>query len=131
MKGIKLGEMNTMKVVKAVDFGMYLDGGDEGEILLPTRYVPDGCKPGDTLYFVHHARRNIKFSTTNLFQSSPKFRLKYHRQCDNQNGHQFVQNPANHMELQPSSKHRKYTKENQTLQKSRRSGITNQYIYAI
>ena len=35
MKGIKLGEMNTMKVVKEVDFGMYLDGGDEGEILLP------------------------------------------------------------------------------------------------
>ena len=28
MKGIKLGEMNTMKVVKEVDFGMYLDGGD-------------------------------------------------------------------------------------------------------
>ena len=49
MKGIKLGEMNTMKVVKEVDFGMYLDGGDEGEILLPTRYVPEGCKPGDTL----------------------------------------------------------------------------------
>lgn len=49
MKGIKLGEMNTLKVVKAVDFGMYLDGGDEGEILLPTRYVPQGCKPGDTL----------------------------------------------------------------------------------
>ena len=49
MKGIKLGEMNTLKVVKSVDFGMYLDGGDEGEILLPTRYVPNGCKPGDTL----------------------------------------------------------------------------------
>ena len=41
--------MNTMKVVKEVDFGMYLDGGDEGEILLPSRYVPEGCKPGDTL----------------------------------------------------------------------------------
>lgn len=49
MKGIKLGEMNTMTVVKEVDFGMYLDGGDEGEILLPTRYVPKGCKPGDVL----------------------------------------------------------------------------------
>lgn len=49
MKGIKLGEMNTMKVVKRVDFGMYLDGGDEGEILLPARYVPADCKVGDTL----------------------------------------------------------------------------------
>ena len=34
---------------KKVDFGVYLDGGDDGEILLPTRYVPEGCKPGDVL----------------------------------------------------------------------------------
>lgn len=38
-----------MEVVKEVDFGMYLDGGDDGEILLPKRYVPEGCKPGDML----------------------------------------------------------------------------------
>lgn len=49
MKGIRLGEMNTMKVVKRVDFGMYLDGGDEGEILLPARYVPADCNIGDML----------------------------------------------------------------------------------
>ena len=46
---INLGEYNTLKVVKEVDFGMYLDGGDDGEILLPSRYVPEGCKPGDEL----------------------------------------------------------------------------------
>lgn len=46
---IKFGEYNKLTVVKKVDFGMYLDGGDEGEILLPTRYVPEGCKPGDEL----------------------------------------------------------------------------------
>lgn len=49
MNGIKLGEYNHLTVVKQVDFGMYLDGGDEGEILLPARYVPEGCKPGDEL----------------------------------------------------------------------------------
>lgn len=49
MNGIKLGGMNRLAVVKQVDFGMYLDGGDEGEILLPARYVPEGCKPGDEL----------------------------------------------------------------------------------
>ena len=38
-----------MTVVKSVDFGMYLDGGDEGEVLLPARYVPEGCKVGDEL----------------------------------------------------------------------------------
>ncbi|NPD93175.1 CvfB family protein [Xylanibacter muris] len=49
MNGIRLGEYNRLKVVKEVDFGMYLDGGDEGEILLPSRYVPQGCRPGDEL----------------------------------------------------------------------------------
>lgn len=49
MNGIRLGEYNHLKVVKSVDFGIYLDGSDEGEILLPARYVPDGCKPGDEL----------------------------------------------------------------------------------
>ena len=46
---IELGKMNRLRVVKAVDFGMYLDGGDAGEILLPARYVPEGCSVGDEL----------------------------------------------------------------------------------
>ncbi|WP_299229571.1 S1-like domain-containing RNA-binding protein [uncultured Bacteroides sp.] len=49
MSHIKLGEYNLLEVVKEVDFGVYLDGGEDGEILLPTRYVPQGCKPGDVL----------------------------------------------------------------------------------
>lgn len=46
---IELGRYNQLEVVKEVDFGLYLDGGEEGEILLPARYVPEGCKPGDIL----------------------------------------------------------------------------------
>ncbi|MEG1563077.1 MAG: S1-like domain-containing RNA-binding protein [Bacteroides sp.] len=46
---IELGKFNTLEVVKQVDFGMYLDGDEEGEILLPTRYVPDDCQIGDRL----------------------------------------------------------------------------------
>mgnify|MGYP006386259921 FL=1 len=46
---IKLGDYNRLRVVKKVDFGMYLDGGDEGEILLPTRYVPEGLSIGDEI----------------------------------------------------------------------------------
>lgn len=46
---IELGRFNELEVVKQVDFGMYLDGGEEGEILLPARYVPEGCKVGDRL----------------------------------------------------------------------------------
>ena len=46
---IELGKFNQLEVVKEVDFGMYLDGGEEGDILLPTRYVPEDCKIGDFL----------------------------------------------------------------------------------
>lgn len=46
---IELGKYNQLEVVKKVDFGVYLDGGEEGEVLLPTRYVPKDCKVGDIL----------------------------------------------------------------------------------
>lgn len=46
---MQLGKYNTLEVVKAVDFGLYLDGGEKGEILLPTRYVPENAQPGDKL----------------------------------------------------------------------------------
>lgn len=49
MNLIKLGEYNTLEIVKRVDFGLYLDGGDEGEILLPQRYVPEGVEIGDSI----------------------------------------------------------------------------------
>jgi predicted RNA-binding protein (virulence factor B family) len=45
---VEIGKYNTLKVVKSVDFGMYLDGGEAyGEILMPTKYIPDGLKVGD------------------------------------------------------------------------------------
>lgn len=44
---LKLGDYNTLKIVKRVDFGLYLDGGDEGEILMPKRYVSPSMQIGD------------------------------------------------------------------------------------
>jgi predicted RNA-binding protein (virulence factor B family) len=41
---VEIGKTNTLRVVKEVDFGLYMDGGDLGEILLPTRYVPEGTE---------------------------------------------------------------------------------------
>ncbi|MGE8408651.1 MAG: S1 RNA-binding domain-containing protein [Pseudomonas sp.] len=35
-----VGRYNTLQVVKHTDFGLYLDGGADGEILLPNRYIP-------------------------------------------------------------------------------------------
>jgi uncharacterized protein len=37
---IELGKLNNLRIVKEVDFGLYLDGAEAGEILLPNRYVP-------------------------------------------------------------------------------------------
>ncbi len=46
---IRLGRRNKLEVVREVDFGVYLDGGEIGDILLPRRYVPAGCKIGDVV----------------------------------------------------------------------------------
>lgn len=46
---IKLGKYNTLKVVKELDFGIYVDGGEDLEILMPTKYVPEGTKVGDEI----------------------------------------------------------------------------------
>ena len=46
---IKLGDYNTLEIVKQVDFGIYLDGGEEGEISLPKRYVPEQFAIGDEI----------------------------------------------------------------------------------
>ena len=45
----EIGKINHLYVVKDVDFGIYLDGGDLGEILMPKRYVPEGTQPEDTI----------------------------------------------------------------------------------
>ena len=59
MNQIKLGDYNTLKMVKIAErpnphsfggkeiFGIYLDGGKEGDILMPQKYVPQGVKTGD------------------------------------------------------------------------------------
>ena len=49
MGHIRLGRYNQLEIVKEVDFGVYLDGDEDGEILLPKRYVPQGCQVGDSV----------------------------------------------------------------------------------
>lgn len=44
-----LGRVCTLCVIEAHDHGMLLEGGDLGEILLPTRYVTEGLKSGDEI----------------------------------------------------------------------------------
>jgi predicted RNA-binding protein (virulence factor B family) len=61
---IEAGHYYTLKVVKQVDFGLYLDADGE-EILLPTRFVPHGAKEGDELeVFIYHDNENRLIATT-------------------------------------------------------------------
>jgi predicted RNA-binding protein (virulence factor B family) len=63
---IKLGDYNTLKIVKRVDFGLYLDGGDDGEILLPSRYVPDGVAIGNKIEVFIYLDQDEKLVATTL-----------------------------------------------------------------
>lgn len=62
---IEIGKYNTLKVVKSVSFGVYLDGGEGLEILLPLRYVPMDTKPGDEIeVFIYHDNEGRLIATT-------------------------------------------------------------------
>lgn len=61
---IRIGEYNDLTVSREVDFGVYLDDGNEG-ILLPKRFVPPGTKVGDELkVFLYHDSEDRLIATT-------------------------------------------------------------------
>jgi hypothetical protein len=61
---IEVGRYNTLKVLRAVDFGLFLDDGNEG-VLLPKRFVPAGLKPGDDVaVFIYHDSEDRLIATT-------------------------------------------------------------------
>ena len=62
---LRLGDYNTLRIVKSVDFGLYLDGGDEGEILLPQRYVTKDMHIGDEIeVFIYLDQEERPVATT-------------------------------------------------------------------
>jgi predicted RNA-binding protein (virulence factor B family) len=62
---VNLGKINTLKVLKKVDFGLYLDGEELGEVLLPKRYVDSAVEPGDELnVFVYLDSEDLPIATT-------------------------------------------------------------------
>ena len=47
---IKLGDYNTLTIIRRADQGLYLEGDEQsGDILLPNRYVPENAKIGQDL----------------------------------------------------------------------------------
>ena len=60
-----IGKRNSLEVLKEVDFGIYLDGGDEGEVLMPSRYVPRGTKVGQRIdAFIYRDSEDRLIATT-------------------------------------------------------------------
>lgn len=45
----EIGKFNSLEIVKERDAGVYLNGEDLGEILLPHRYVPENFELGDVI----------------------------------------------------------------------------------
>lgn len=62
---IQLGKYNSLKVVKFVDFGLYLDGGESGEILLPAKYISQMPQIGDEMeVFIYNDSEDRLIATT-------------------------------------------------------------------
>lgn len=62
---IRVGQFNKLRVIKEVPFGIYLDGDDWGEILLPNKVVPQGTKLNDILeVFVYFDSEDKIIATT-------------------------------------------------------------------
>jgi len=63
----EIGKINHLKVVKELSFGLYLDGGEHGEILIPIRYVPKGCRIGDEIdVFIYFDSEDRIIATTEV-----------------------------------------------------------------
>lgn len=44
---VEIGKLNTLSILRSSEFGLFLDGGKLGDVLLPKRYVDRALKPGD------------------------------------------------------------------------------------
>ena len=66
---IQLGEIQTLKIAKQVEFGVYLYDGENKEerILLPKKQVPAGAANGDGVeVFVYRDSKDRLIATTNM-----------------------------------------------------------------
>jgi predicted RNA-binding protein (virulence factor B family) len=62
---VEIGKFNNLRILKKVDFGVYLDGEDLGEILLPNRYVPEKCTIDDRIrVFIYFDSEDLVIATT-------------------------------------------------------------------
>lgn len=62
---VKIGDYNELEVLREVSIGLFLDGLELGDILIPGRYVPEGVEPGDMLrVFIYNDSEDRLIATT-------------------------------------------------------------------
>lgn len=62
---VEIGKYNNLKVVKIVEFGVYLDGGNNVEILLPKRYITSPLQVNDIIsVFIYTDSEDRLIATT-------------------------------------------------------------------
>ena len=62
---VEIGRINKLTIKRMLDYGAHLDGGESGDILLPKKYVPKKCQPGDEVdVFVYVDREERLRATT-------------------------------------------------------------------
>ena len=62
---IELGKYQRLRIRKRTDYGLYLDGGEEGNILLPKRYVTRDMRIGDEIeVFIYLDQEERTVATT-------------------------------------------------------------------
>lgn len=63
----ELGKYNTLVINRFVDFGAFLDDGEEGEILIPSKYLSGDEKEGDPIdvfYYLDSEERPVATTET-------------------------------------------------------------------
>ena len=62
---VELGDYNELEIAREVDFGVYLTSED-GDILLPTKYIPEGARVGDKVRVFIYRDSEDRMIATNL-----------------------------------------------------------------
>jgi len=62
----ELGRYNTLQIIRRADIGVFVDGGELGDILLPRKYVTESMRPGDRLEVFLYNDSEDRFVATTL-----------------------------------------------------------------
>lgn len=60
----EIGRINKLTIKTKLDYGVFLDGGESGDILLPKKYVPEKCQPGDEVEVFVYVDREERLQAT-------------------------------------------------------------------